>query len=309
MRSGFSEFSYGYTVAEDLLVWRGMRTAMGAKPVFPSLIEEGQPGGGYDLAIEGVGTLPFLLQFKLSDYMVRSSVIEAKQGMFSVSRHRPIYRMHLRATRYSQQHPSLLGLERKGHQVFYIAPAFHLPRQLYGYYHGTLASPAPSPLPISVASAPRVALQSELATPPPPSTPPSSPAANQVVRNSVFITPRGIGALPDDGPHHVAFQHPSLSSPPYYGYLLSEPGRQRVRLLSFDEFADQILRRLHQGQPDVPFSDELGRLYDDMLGITGREDSRQRQDVLQKVHDRSLVQRVAYMAHRFFECQLFIVTA
>lgn len=43
MRPGFSEFSYGYAVTEDIVRQRGT----GAVPVFPSLADEGDRG--YDL--------------------------------------------------------------------------------------------------------------------------------------------------------------------------------------------------------------------------------------------------------------------
>jgi hypothetical protein len=114
----FSEFSYGYCVTEDLIIGDG--TPLTAAPVFPSLIDEGQPGVGYDLKLNKPGT-PLFLQFKLVHQMVRGNAKEAKKGHFK----EPFYRMHLRSSSISDQHASLLSLEQAGNDVFYSAPAFH----------------------------------------------------------------------------------------------------------------------------------------------------------------------------------------
>jgi hypothetical protein len=52
---------------------------------------------------------------------VRGTAKEAKQGHFQP----PFYRMHLRPSRISDQHQSLLSLEQAGNDVFYVAPSFH----------------------------------------------------------------------------------------------------------------------------------------------------------------------------------------
>jgi len=114
----FSEFSYGYCLTEDLVVGQGMPLV--AAPVFPSLIEEGQPGFGYDVRFDRPGT-PLFLQFKLVHQMVRSNANEARRGDFQV----PFYRMHLRSREISDQHQSLIDLEEADNDVFYVAPGFH----------------------------------------------------------------------------------------------------------------------------------------------------------------------------------------
>lgn len=43
MKSDISEFSYGFALTNELVGWVNLRAA----PDFPSLIEEGKPGGGY----------------------------------------------------------------------------------------------------------------------------------------------------------------------------------------------------------------------------------------------------------------------
>jgi hypothetical protein len=112
MNPQISEFSYGYAVTDELIHVHG--TPITAAPVFPSLIQEGQPGGGYDLRLDRVG-VPLFLQFKLAHCMVRDTATEAAQGCLQV----PFYRMYLYASRHSDQHQMLLDLETAGNEVYY----------------------------------------------------------------------------------------------------------------------------------------------------------------------------------------------
>jgi hypothetical protein len=127
MKPNISEFSYGYAVTEELVAMHGA-VVIGA-PTFPSLYEEGKKGGGYDVKIPIKGS-PVFLQFKLSDYLERTSAKEHQSGLLCV----PYYRMHLRPLKHSDQHQLLLDLEATGETVFYIAPEFHLPAQLNNFY-------------------------------------------------------------------------------------------------------------------------------------------------------------------------------
>jgi hypothetical protein len=127
MHPDISEFSYGYALTEALIA-ASPRT-LRAAPIFPSLIEEGSPGGGYDVQIPFAG-FPLFLQFKLSHRMVRSSAAEVQKGVLAP----PFYRMHLRPTKHSQQHPMLLSLEASGAVVYYAAPFFHTPAELNDAY-------------------------------------------------------------------------------------------------------------------------------------------------------------------------------
>ncbi len=130
MKPNISEFSYGYAVTDELIHWHDFPIT--ATPVFPSLYQEGQLGGGYDVKLPLYG-LPLFLQFKLSDHMIRGSAREAQAGLLSV----PYYRMHLRPRRHSAQHEMLLDLEKSGGEaVFYVAPAFHQSSELdHAYRH------------------------------------------------------------------------------------------------------------------------------------------------------------------------------
>jgi len=125
MKPNISEFSYGYAVTSELVHKYGMSLA--GAPIFPSLVYEGNCG--YDLELPIMGC-PIFLQFKLSDYMVRSTA----KGVDDVGL--PHYRMHLRSLKYSKQHNLLLVLEEKGNQVFYAAPEFHMPMELNDAYLG-----------------------------------------------------------------------------------------------------------------------------------------------------------------------------
>ena len=127
MRPDISEFSYGYALTDELIHWQG--TPIIAAPVFPSLYQEGQPGGGYDVMLQRPG-IPLFIQFKLADCMVRTNAQEAKNNLFVP----PFYRMHIRPIRQSSQHEMLLDLENDGNDVFYCAPAFHKPEELNDAY-------------------------------------------------------------------------------------------------------------------------------------------------------------------------------
>jgi len=123
----FSEFSYGYCLTEDLVVGQG--TPITAAPIFPSLVQEGQAGMGYDVAFARPG-IPLFLQFKLVHQMLRGTANEVKKGHFQV----PFYRMHLRSKKISDQHESLVSLEQAGNEVFYVAPGFHTTADLNTNY-------------------------------------------------------------------------------------------------------------------------------------------------------------------------------
>lgn len=129
MKSQFSEFTYGFTLVEELS--RGHRFS--AVPIFPSLVEEGRVGG-YDVSIELSG-LPFFLQFKRSDCLVRSNA--KYYSTFGSS----YYRFDLHALKHSQQHNLLLQLEKSGNPVFYVAPKFHKNTELHDkYFNSSIAS-------------------------------------------------------------------------------------------------------------------------------------------------------------------------
>ncbi|WP_374355651.1 hypothetical protein [Chitinimonas sp.] len=127
MSPDISEFSYGYALTETLI--RSLPFRLRAAPIFPSLNDEGKPGGGYDVEIPFPG-FPLFLQFKLSHRMVRYSAFEAQLGLLPT----PFFRMHLRPTKHSQQHPMLLALEASGAPVFYVAPHFDTPAELNDAY-------------------------------------------------------------------------------------------------------------------------------------------------------------------------------
>ncbi|MBN9686133.1 MULTISPECIES: hypothetical protein [unclassified Corallococcus] len=118
MKPQISEFSFGYALTEALV--REGTSPVLAAPLFPSLLKEGAPGGGYDLMLTHADGLAFL-QFKLSDHMVKKSASECGKGHFSP----PFFRMHIRPASISNQHAMLCEWAQKGHWVYYAAPAFH----------------------------------------------------------------------------------------------------------------------------------------------------------------------------------------
>ena len=124
MKPEMSEFSYGFAFTSELVSSLGSHLL--AAPQFPSLQQEGKPGGGYDVKIDY--GLPLFLQFKLSHHLTRTNSKEYRLmgGAY--------YRWHMHALRHSAQHGLLLDLESKGHDVFYIAPVFHQTAELNTHY-------------------------------------------------------------------------------------------------------------------------------------------------------------------------------
>jgi len=89
MRPAISEFSFGYAVTEEII--RQQRHVMIGAPIFPSLLQEGRAGGGYDLRINRRG-FPLFLQFRLSHKMIKNNSFEIKDhALFSI----PFFRIHL----------------------------------------------------------------------------------------------------------------------------------------------------------------------------------------------------------------------
>ena len=256
MRPNISEFSYGYAMTDELIHWHG--TAITAAPLFPSLYQEGQPGGGYDVALERPG-MPLFLQFKLSECMVRRNATEVKGGHFDC----PFFRMHLRPRRHSNQHEMLLQLEANGNDVYYTAPAFHELDQLNEAY-----------------------LQ------------------HQVRDRSLWIRPSEIGALEDDGDHHVAFQIPGPQ-------LVCSTPRKIGGPADFASFARRVegdLRRKGKRTSDQKDMEELADvLY--RIGQQRKEISEPRKAAIrEQLQKRRPIERVAFYASMFFGAQLFLVS-
>lgn len=123
-----SEFSYGFALTNELVGWM----ALSAAPIFPSLIEEGKKGGGYDLKLDQPGA-PVYLQFKRADYMSRRSASEIKHHSLPLSV--PFYRFPITQRKKSFQHTSLVELDDGKNIVFYAAPRFHLLSEINDAWH------------------------------------------------------------------------------------------------------------------------------------------------------------------------------
>ncbi|WP_152530052.1 hypothetical protein [Agrobacterium tumefaciens] len=126
--SDISEFSYGFALTNEIVGW----TPLNAAPVFPSLIEEGKQGGGYDLKLDAPGVALYL-QFKRADCMTRASAKEIKKHRLPLSR--PFYRFPITERNKSFQHTSLVTLDTDRNLVFYAAPRFHLVSEINEAWH------------------------------------------------------------------------------------------------------------------------------------------------------------------------------
>jgi hypothetical protein len=117
MTPEISEFSYGFALTNEIVAWAPLKIA----PIFPSLIEEGKKGGGYDLMLDMPG-VPLYLQFKRSFRMTRRSAKEIKKHKKRLSI--PFHRFHITDAGTSAQHTMLLELDDGKNNVFYAAPRF-----------------------------------------------------------------------------------------------------------------------------------------------------------------------------------------
>jgi len=118
MTPEISEFSYGFALTNELVAW----IPLAAAPIFPTLIEEGREGGGYDVRLNAPG-VPLYLQFKPAECMKRKSAQEISTYRLPLSL--PFYRFQITERRKSKQHELLLALEKEKAAVLYAAPRFH----------------------------------------------------------------------------------------------------------------------------------------------------------------------------------------
>jgi len=118
MTPEISEFSYGFALTNEIIGW----APIAAAPLFPSLIEEGKAGGGYDVKLDMPG-VPLYLQFKRADCMTRRSAREIHTHKLPLSL--PFYRFKITESGKSDQHELLLALDDGSCLVFYAAPRFH----------------------------------------------------------------------------------------------------------------------------------------------------------------------------------------
>jgi hypothetical protein len=118
MTPEISEFSYGFALTNEIVGW----APLGAAPVFPSLIEEGRVGGGYDVKLD-MPAIPLYLQFKRADCMVTRRAREVSVHQLPISV--PFYRFKITEAGKSDQHELLLALDDGSSLVYYAAPRFH----------------------------------------------------------------------------------------------------------------------------------------------------------------------------------------
>jgi hypothetical protein len=118
MTPEISEFSYGFALTNEIVGW----APVGAAPLFPSLIEEGKAGGGYDVKLD-MPAVPLYLQFKRADCMMRRTAREISEHNLALSI--PFYRFKITESGKSDQHELLLALDDGSVLVYYVAPRFH----------------------------------------------------------------------------------------------------------------------------------------------------------------------------------------
>lgn len=112
--TGISEFSFGFAFLHEQANLHARNLT--AAPFFPSLLEE--KNLGYDAKLPVRGS-PFFYQFKLSDYMKRST---ARFWKYYKS---PYYSIRLHKKDTNHQHNTLKKLSDRHPKTFYVAPEFH----------------------------------------------------------------------------------------------------------------------------------------------------------------------------------------
>lgn len=128
MKAEFSEFTYGFSLVNEL----AKTLSCTAVPIFPSLIQEGKEGGGYDAKLlSKIGTI-LNLQFKLSDCMIAPNAREYRVRGHNLTL--PYYRFGITSERISEQHSLLLELEDIQPLTFYVAPKFHLNDEINAHW-------------------------------------------------------------------------------------------------------------------------------------------------------------------------------
>ncbi|SFR57362.1 hypothetical protein [Litoreibacter janthinus] len=131
---GYTEFSFGYAITENLV--RSSAICPTGAPVFPNLVQEARLG--YDVRIDLPG-VPMFFQFKLPSKMVKNNAREVAQlGLAGINT--PFFRMPLMRRDKSPQHQHLIDWERRfPNCVYYASPTFqHMEDFNAAYVAGTV---------------------------------------------------------------------------------------------------------------------------------------------------------------------------
>lgn len=124
-----------------------------------------------------------------------------------------------------------------------------------------------------------------------------------IAKKSIFIPPHLIGEFDDDKPHHVSFQNPNGTI-----YKLSNPveiGRAR----SFEIFTQAVSESFSSKRSYALNESALNQLINNIINILHNLNLIDRNTSLDFVlRDRTLIEKIAYLAHVFFGCQLYIIS-
>jgi hypothetical protein len=126
VKAGFSEFSYGFALTEEIMRRLRNNKLPLEVPTFPSLWQEGQAGFGYDVHIKAIAVF---MQFKLPEYLKTRRATE--YNYFGG----PYFRFELRTSR-PDQHAMLLALEKRRPRdtIRYASPMFSDWQSLNDHY-------------------------------------------------------------------------------------------------------------------------------------------------------------------------------
>jgi len=224
----YSEFTYGFALTNEFV---GL-TSLNAAPIFPSLIEEGKSGGGYDVKLDSPG-VPIFLQFKRSEKMVRPSARESKLvGSHAISTGQnvsllpPYFRFSITDSNKSEQHKMLCDLDDGTNLVYYAAPSFYEVKELNDAWHD-----------------------------------------KAMIQRSLFVKPNSIGNLPS-GQHRVAWN--SLNN--VWRCSKPEPIEAKSNFDLISEAKEEIEKRGILRNQLVDLLSHLGRIESGLLDGTYRDE-------------------------------------
>jgi len=124
-----------------------------------------------------------------------------------------------------------------------------------------------------------------------------------IAKNSIFIPPHQIGEFNDEKQHYVSFKNTNDTI-----YKLSEPVEIGIAR-SFETFTEAVSQSLFTKGENALRESTLNELINNIIQIIR---SLNLIDVNTNVNyllrERSLIERVAYLANVFFGCQLYIVS-
>lgn len=125
--------------------------------------------------------------------------------------------------------------------------------------------------------------------------------AKGVVADSIFVSPKTIGSLPDDKQHHVVF---ALNSAKNGAYIFSEP--RAIDFITGSKLIERLSEEMSSGSSPRSLERLAGEASETMTHLA-MEDSDEDRSELSVLSQMSPLEQVAYLSRVYFGCEPFIV--